>query len=81
MEEIAKSFGGVSRAVAITGGRVLHVVVEPMEVPEDKFFHLLRKISSQIEGELQFPGQMTVWMTRDVQEKSVARQCFQISTR
>ena len=73
MEEIAKSFGGVSRAFAIRGGRELHVIVEPAEVPEYKLSHLSRKISSKIEKELQFPGQITVRVTRDVQEKSVAR--------
>ena len=73
MEKIAKSFGGVSRAFAIRGGRELHVIVEPREVPEYKLFHLSRKISSNIEKELQFPGQITVRVTRDVQEKSVAR--------
>ena len=73
MEEIAKSFGGVSRAFAIKGGRELHVIVEPREVPEYKLSHLTRKISSKIEMELQYPGQITVRVTRDVQEKSVAR--------
>ena len=73
MEEIAKSFGGVSRAFAIGGGRELHVIVEPAEVPEYKLSHLSRKISSKIEKELQYPGQITVQVTRDVQEKSVAR--------
>ena len=73
MEKIAKSFGGVSRAFAIRGGRELHVIVEPREVPEYKLSHLSRKISSKIEKELQFPGQITVRVTRDVQEKSVAR--------
>ena len=73
MAEIARSFGGISRAYAFKGGRVLHVIVELAEVPEYKLSHLSRRISSKIEKELQYPGQITVRVTRDVQEKSVAR--------
>lgn len=73
MEEIAKSFVGVSHAYAIRGGRELRVMVKHAGVPEWRVSGLSRDISTRIEKELQYPGQICVDVIREVRERSVAK--------
>ena len=73
MEKIAKSFDGVSDAYAVKGGRELHVMVNYTDVGEREVYTLSRNISTRIQKELQYPGQVNVDVIREVRGRSVAR--------
>lgn len=65
LEDIAKSFSGVSNCYAIQAGRELRVIVKPEKVSEDQATILAHDISQRIEKELQYPGQVKVVVIRE----------------
>ncbi len=73
MEAIALSFDGVTMAYAIQGGRELRVVVEYSKVSDERTRELAVKISSRIQDELTYPGQVNVTVIRELRKTSVAR--------
>jgi ribonuclease Y len=73
LEDIANSFEGVSRCYAIQAGRELRVLVEPHEVTEEHAMELARKISSRIESEMNFPGQVKITVIRETRSIEYAR--------
>jgi len=73
MEQIALSFDGVSLAYAIQGGRDLRVIVEYSKVSDQGTRELAINISSRIQHELTYPGQVNVTVIREIRKTSVAR--------
>ncbi len=65
LEEIANSHKGVERTYAIQAGREVRVMVEPEVVDEAQSIVLAREIASQIENEMQYPGQVKVVVIRE----------------
>jgi ribonuclease Y len=73
LEEIAKSFEGVSNCYAIQAGREIRVIVKPEKVTEDQAVILSRDIAKRIESELQYPGQVKVVTIRETRSIDYAK--------
>ncbi len=65
LEEIANSHQGVERTYAIQAGREVRVMVAPDVVDEAASVVLAHDIASQIEREMQYPGQVKVVVIRE----------------
>ncbi len=70
---MAKRFAGVQKAFAIQAGRELRVLVSPKVVDDILSWDLCRKISRQIEKELEYPGMIKVTVIRETREIEFAR--------
>ncbi len=73
MEAIAMSFDGVTMAYAIQGGRELRVIVQYSKVSDEGTRKLAVNISSRIQDELTYPGQVNVTVIRELRKTSIAR--------
>ena len=65
LEEIADSFEGVDKSVAIQAGRDIRVIVKPDKISDDKMTILAREVSKKIEKEMDYPGQIKVNVIRE----------------
>lgn len=73
LEEIAKSFRGVSNAYAIYAGREIRVMVESDKLSDVQLPILARDIAKKIEDELDYPGQIKVVVIREVRVEDYAK--------
>jgi len=73
MEAIALSFDGVTLAYAIQGGRELRVIVEYSKISDQGTRELAINISSRIQNELTYPGQVNVIVIRELRKTSIAK--------
>jgi ribonuclease Y len=73
LEEIAKSFEGVSKCFAIQAGREVRVMVTPDAVSDEDMAVLSEKTARRIEQELQYPGQIKVVVVRETRAVDFAR--------
>lgn len=73
LETIAERFPGVEKCYAIAAGREVRVLVRPEEVDDKGATVLARKIASQIEDEVRFPGSIRVTVIRETRSFDVAR--------
>ena len=73
IEGIAQGFDGVEQAYAIQAGREVRVVVDTARVSDAAAEILAHGISQRIERELDYPGQITVTVIREVRATAVAR--------
>ena len=73
LEDISKSFDGVSNAYAIQAGREIRVMVVPSVVDDIKSFKLARDIREKIENELTYPGQIKVTVIRETRATEIAK--------
>ncbi len=73
MEAIAMSFEGVTLAYAIQGGRELRVIVEYAKISDQGTRELAVNISSRIQNELTYPGQVNVTVIRELRRTSTAK--------
>lgn len=73
LEEIAKSFDGVSNCYAIQAGREIRVIVKPEKVTEDQAVILSHDIAKRIEAEMQYPGQVKVVIIRETRSIDYAK--------
>jgi ribonuclease Y len=73
LEKIAATFPGVEKAFAVQAGRELRVFVQPEQIGDDEAFALARNIASQVENELQYPGQIKVTVIRETRCVEVAK--------
>lgn len=65
LEDIANSYKGVEKSFAIQAGREVRIMVLPDQVSDDDMVLLARKISKQIEEEMEYPGQIKVNVIRE----------------
>jgi len=65
LEEISKSFEGVSKTYAIQAGREVRIIVEPDAITDDAMFTLAKDVAKKIEEELTYPGQIKVTVIRE----------------
>ncbi len=65
LEEIANSFDGVERSFAIQAGREVRIMVKPDIIDDDKLTIVAHDIVTQIENELNYPGQIKVNVIRE----------------
>jgi ribonucrease Y len=73
MEDIALSFGGVKKCYAIQAGRELRVMVDSTSVTDEVANTLAFEISSKIEQQLQYPGQVKVTVIRETRAINYAK--------
>ncbi len=73
LEKLATAYPGVEKAFAVQAGRELRVLVQPDEVDDEEAYALARKLASQIENELQYPGQIKVTVIRETKCVEVAK--------
>ena len=73
LERIAMAFPGVEKAYAVQAGRELRVFVKPEQIADDQAFALARKITTEIQDKLQYPGQIKVTVIRETRCVEVAK--------
>lgn len=72
LENLVKSFDGVTKVYAIQTGRQVRVFVNSDEVDDLKAIRMSRDIVSDIEKKLKFPGQIKVDVIRETRAESFA---------
>ncbi|MDW8159522.1 MAG: ribonuclease Y [Bacteroidia bacterium] len=65
LENLALTYAGVSKTYAIQAGRELRVIVESDKVSDEQAERLALEISSKIQTEMQYPGQIKVTVIRE----------------
>ena len=65
LEEIANSFDGVDKSFAIQAGREIRIIVKPDKVDDAGSALMAREIVKQIEGNMEYPGQIKVVVIRE----------------
>jgi ribonuclease Y len=65
LEQIASQKKGVERVFALQAGREIRVMVKPAEVDDDEAVLLSHEIAREIEGQLEYPGQIKVTVIRE----------------
>ncbi len=73
LEEIANSVEGVNKSYAIQAGRELRIIVEPTMVEDAQTPLLATEIATQIEKEVQYPGQIKVTVIRETRQIAMAK--------
>ncbi|HPI97353.1 MAG TPA: ribonuclease Y [Synergistales bacterium] len=73
LEELAKSFNGVSKAYAIQAGREVRVVVASSVTDEGIINKLAWDIARKIEEEMKYPGQIKVTVTKEIRSVEYAK--------
>ena len=73
LEELARTFPGVSSSYAIQAGREIRIMVRPEEVSEDQMVLLARDIAKKVEAELTYPGQIKVHVLRETKAIEYAK--------
>jgi len=73
LEEIANNFEGVEKSFAIQAGREIRILVNPEKINDDKMTIIARDIVKEIEGELNYPGQIKVQMIRESRHVDFAK--------
>lgn len=72
LEKVVGEHAGVARAVAMSAGRELRVVVEPDEVDDEGVQSLARTIAEHISKDFTFPGEIKVTVIRELRADAVA---------
>jgi ribonucrease Y len=65
LEKIAADKKGVERVYALQAGREIRVIVKPTEIDDDSAVLLSHEIAREIEGQLEYPGQIKVTVIRE----------------
>ncbi len=73
LEELAMEHEGVQKAFAMQAGRELRVIVEAEKVSDERADDLSFMISTKIQDEMQYPGQIKVTVIREKRAVSYAR--------
>lgn len=73
LEELAKSFKGVSATYAIQAGREIRVIVEHDKIDDAMADQLAHDIARKIQQEMEYPGQIKVVVIREVRSVSFAK--------
>lgn len=73
LEEIANSFEGVEKSFAIQAGREIRIIVKPDKIDDDASTIMARDIVKQIEGNMEYPGQIRVVVIRETRAVDFAK--------
>lgn len=75
LQDIARSFDGVTDCYVLSGGRECRVMVNGRKVDDIKAMHLSLKIAEKIEQECSYPGQIKVVVVREtvITESTMAK--------
>lgn len=72
IDEVVRSFPGVSKSLIMNGGREVHVDVHHKKINDADLESLTTAIAKKIEKDVAFPGQIKVLVTRRFEAVSVA---------
>lgn len=73
LEAMALAFKGVKSVFAISAGREVRVVVDPLESDDAACVKLAHDIAAKIEKELTYPGQVKVTVIRETRATGIAK--------
>ncbi len=73
LEEIANGFPGVEKSYAIQAGREIRILIKPEVVSDAQMPSLAREIAKQIEGGMEYPGQIKVNLVRESRATDYAK--------
>ena len=73
LENVAKSFAGISKCYAIQAGRELRIIVESETVSDAEAILLSRDIAKKIEESMSYPGQIKVTVIRETRAVEYAK--------
>lgn len=73
MENIVKSFDGVSRVFAVQAGNEVRVIVNPAKIDDLAMIKLSHAIAKKIETDLKYPGQVKVNLIRELRGEAFAQ--------
>ncbi len=73
LEEIGKSFEGVSKAFALQAGREIRIMVESLRISDERAALVAKEIAQKIKNELDYPGQIKVTVIREMRAVEYAR--------
>jgi ribonuclease Y len=73
LENIALSYSGVEKAYAIQAGRELRVMVESEKVTDDQADILSLNLSTRIQTEMTYPGQIKITVIREKRSVNFAK--------
>lgn len=73
LENVATSYRGVEKAYAISAGREVRVFVTPKEITDLDAQRLAKDITREIEGTLNYPGEIKVTVIRELRVEEWAR--------
>jgi len=73
LEGLASAKKGVERVFALQAGREIRVMVKPGEVDDDEAALLSHEIAREIEGQLEYPGQIKVTVIRESRATEYAK--------
>lgn len=73
MENVARSFEGVSRAFAIQAGNEVRIIVNPEKIDDLAMLKLSHNVAKKIENDLKYPGQVKVNVIREVRGEAYAK--------
>jgi len=73
LENIAKSFQGVSSAFAIQAGRELRIILQAEKTDDDQALMIAHDVAKKIEDEMIYPGQIKVTVIRETRAVDYAR--------
>ena len=73
LEEISNAHDGVERTYAMQAGRELHVMVQPEKISDAQAVVLAHDIATQIEDEMEYPGQVRVVVIRESRAVDIAK--------
>ena len=73
IEDIGKSFKGVSEVFAFQAGRDVRVVVSPDQVSDSELTILVARIKEKLEKEAQYVGQIKITAVREVRASDITK--------
>ena len=73
LEDIANSFDGVKNSFALQAGREIRIMVNPGKIKDDQVTILAHKVREQIEGNLEYPGNIKVTVIREMRAIDYAK--------
>lgn len=73
LENVAKSFEGVSQSYAIQAGREIRIIVKPEEIDDLAAIRLSKDIARRVEESLEYPGQVKVTVIRETRAVDYAK--------
>ncbi len=73
LEEVAKSYDGVSKSFALQAGREVRIIVESQKISDEKASIMAKEIAQKIKEELDYPGRIKVTVIREMRAVEYAR--------
>ncbi|MCD6577772.1 MAG: ribonuclease Y [Anaerolineaceae bacterium] len=73
LEEMARSYKGVSQAYAIQAGREVRIIVKPEEIDDLESARMARDLAKNIEETMQYPGQIKIIVIRETRAIEFAK--------